>query len=207
MTKVYKVGGMSEKDVHVVIHVMPMNTLLDNGNSTFMDKRSLLVSSWRRIASDALPPQNKTLGNYANSRLGENEANRLGYYGCLFLDNRGFVSEAGSTCVMMVKDGVLFTPPVTASILDSVTRDSLITLAREDLGIRVEERDITRVELYGMDEVFLCGTGGEIRPVSSIDDIPLGSEYPGTITKKIATHYAQAVTGNLEHRSNWLTPL
>ena len=81
--KVYKVGGMSEKDVHVVIHVMPMNTLLDNGNSTFMDKRSLLVSSWRRIASDALPPQNKTLGNYANSRLGENEANRLGYYGCL----------------------------------------------------------------------------------------------------------------------------
>jgi len=164
-----------------------------------------MISTWRRIASDALPPQAKTWANYGNSALALREAVRLGHDGAIFLDNRGFVSEGTGACIMTVRNRKVITPPVTASILESITRDTLLKIIPEDLGIPIEVRDIARVELYASNEIFLCGTGGEITPITSIDDLPLGKEYPGTLTKHIAEYYADMVAGKVKKHKKWLT--
>jgi branched-chain amino acid aminotransferase len=198
-------GRYLAREFHVVIPTWNFETRLGKGNPRFGEERRFVISSWRRIASDALPPQAKSWANYANSGLASREAARLGYDGALFLDNRGFVSEGTGACLMTVRKGRVVTPPVTASILESVTRGYLLEFIPEDLGIPVEVRDITRVELYASEEAFLCGTGGEVTPITSVDDIKLGEEYPGPITTKIAEHYAEILAGNVENRRGWLT--
>jgi len=200
-------GRYNASEFHVVIPIWKFDTLLGENNPRFGEKRRYVVSSWRRISSDALPAQAKSWANYANSALATREATRLGYDGGIFLDSRGFVSEGTGACLMTVRDGKVITPPVTASILESVTRGRLIEFIEEDLGIPVEVRDFTRVELYAADEVFLCGTGYEVTPITSIDDIELGTEYPGPITKKIAQHYTKILEGKVEARKDWLTPV
>jgi branched-chain amino acid aminotransferase len=193
------------EEVHIVIPVWTFETILGKDNSRFSEERKFMISSWRRIASDALPPQAKAWANYGNSALAMREAERLGYDGAIFLDNRGFVSEGTGACIMTMRNGKVITPPVSASILESVTRETLLKMVPEDLSIQVEVRDITRVELYASDEAFLCGTGWEITPITSIDDLPLGKEYPGVVTKRIAEYYADAVAGKVEKRKEWLT--
>jgi branched-chain amino acid aminotransferase len=195
------------EEVHIVIPIWTFETLLGKGNSLFSKERRFMVSSWRRIASDALPPQAKAWGNYANSAIAMREAARLHYDGAIFLDNRGFVSEGTGACIMTVRDGKVITPPVTASILESVTRGTFLKMLPEDLGIPVEVRDITRVELYASDEAFLCGTGWEITPIMSIDDLPLGREYPGAVTKRLTEYYADAVAKKVEKHKDWLTSI
>jgi branched-chain amino acid aminotransferase len=202
--RIWPRAGEPEK-VHVVIPAWTFETVLGKGNPRFSEPRRFMISSWRRIASDALPPQAKTWANYANSALAMREAERLGYNGAIFLDNRGFVSEGTGACIMTVRNGKVITPPVSASILESVTRETFLKIIPEDLGIPVEVKDITRVELYASDEAFLCGTGWEVTPITSIDDLPLGKEYPGTVTKRIAEYYADAVAGKVEKRKEWLT--
>ncbi|MGA2768562.1 MAG: branched-chain-amino-acid transaminase [Candidatus Bathyarchaeia archaeon] len=199
-----KAGAPGE--VHVVIPVWTFETVLGKDNLQFSKNRRFMISSWRRIASDALPAQAKTWANYGNSALALREATRMGYDGAIFLDNRGFVSERTGACIMVVRNGKVITPPVTASILESITRETLLKITPEDLGIPVEVRDIARVELYASDEALLCGTGGEITPITSIDDLPLGKEYPGSVTKRIAGYYADIVAGKAEKHKEWLTP-
>jgi branched-chain amino acid aminotransferase len=193
------------EEVHIVIPVWTFETVLGKDNPRFSEERKFMISSWRRIASDALPPQAKAWANYGNSALAMREAERLGYDGAIFLDNRGFVSEGTGACIMTVRNGKVITPPVSASILESVTRETLLKMIPEDLGIPAEVRDITRVELYASDEAFLCGTGWEITPITSIDGLPLGKEYPGVVTKRIAEYYADVVAGNVEKHKEWLT--
>ncbi|TET73021.1 branched-chain-amino-acid transaminase [Candidatus Bathyarchaeota archaeon] len=200
-------GRYLAKEFHVVVPTWKFDTLLGKDNPRFSEERRYMISSWRRISSDALPPQVKSWANYANSGLATREAARLGYDGAIFLDRRGFVSEGTGACLMTVRDGRVVTPPVTASILESVTRGRLIEFIAEDLGIPVEVRDFTRVELYAADEVFLCGTGAEVTPITSIDDLKIGEEYPGPVTAKIAGHYSEILAGNVEKRRNWLTPV
>jgi branched-chain amino acid aminotransferase len=195
------------EEVHIVIPVWTFETVLGKDNSRFSQERRFIISSWRRIASDALPPQAKAWANYGNSALAMREAERLGYDGAIFLDNRGFVSEGTGASIMTVRNGKVITPPVSASILESVTRETLLKIIPEDLGIPAEVRDITRVELYASDEAFLCGTGWEITPITSIDDLRLGKEYPGVATKGIAEYYADAVAGKIEKHKEWLTPV
>lgn len=197
-----KAGDLDK--VHVVIPVWRFNTLLPASNSEFSKERKFMVSSWRRISSDALPPQAKSWANYANSNLAVREAKRCGYDSALFLDNRGFVSEGTGACVMSVRDGKLITPPVTASILESVTRNLFLEFVPCDLGVLTEARDLTRAELYASDEAFLCGTGGEVTPISSVDDIKVGRDYPGPITKRIADYYSQILSGNVDKYSGRL---
>jgi branched-chain amino acid aminotransferase len=194
------------KKVHIVIPVWTFETLLGKGNPRFSKERNFIISSWRRIASDALPPQAKAWANYGNSALAMREAERLGYDGAIFLDNRGFVSEGTGASIMTARNGKVITPPVSASILESVTRETLLKIIPEDLGIPIEVRDITRVELYASDEAFLCGTGWEITPITSIDSLPLGKEYPGVLTKRIAEYYADVLAGKVEKHKEWLTP-
>lgn len=200
-------GRYHAGEFHVVIPTWKFDTLLGKGNLRFGEERRLMISSWRRIASDALPPQAKSWANYANSGLATREARRLGYDGAIFLDNRGFVSEGTGACLMTVRRGRVVTTPVTASILESVTRGYFLEFIPEDLGIPVEVRDITRVELYASEEAFLCGTGGECTPITSVDDIKFGDEYPGPITTRIAEHYADILAGNVDKRTSWLTPV
>ncbi|MFQ6054022.1 MAG: branched-chain-amino-acid transaminase [Candidatus Bathyarchaeia archaeon] len=200
-------GRYMAEEFHVVIPTWKFDTLLGKGNPRFGEERRFMISSWRRIASDALPPQAKSWANYANSGLAIREAARLGYDGAIFLDNRGFVSEGTGACLMTVRSGRVITPPVTASILESITRGTFLEFIPEDLGIPVEVRDITRVELYASDEAVLCGTGGEVTPITSVDDIRIGDEYPGPITARIAEYYAEILAGNVEKRRSWLTPV
>ena len=200
-------GRYMAREFHVVVPTWKFDTLLGKDNPRFSEERRYMISSWRRISSDALPPQAKSWANYGNSGLATREAARLGYDGAIFLDRRGFVSEGTGACLMAVRDGKVVTPPVTASILESVTRGRLIEFIAEDLGIPVEVRDFTRVELYAADEVFLCGTGAEVTPITSIDDLKIGEEYPGPVTAKIAGHYSEILAGNVGERREWLTPV
>ncbi len=204
--RVWPRAGEEEK-VHVVIPVWKFNTILGKGNPEFGKVRRFMVSSWRRVSSDALPPQAKSWANYQNSSLAMKEAKRCGYDGAIFLDVRGFVSEGTGACLMTVRDGRVITPPVSASILESVTRNTFLEFIPEDLKIPVEVRDLTRVELYASDEAFLCGTGGEVTPITSVDDIRIGDEYPGPVTRKIADYYSELLAGNVEERLGWLTPV
>jgi branched-chain amino acid aminotransferase len=201
-----KERGLPYKAYHVVIPITPFQTRLGKGNLEFSKRLRYMVSSWRRISSDSLPPQIKCWANYANSELGAREAFRLGYDGCVFLDRQGFVSESPRACIVGIKDGVLITPPLSASILESVTRSSLLTFC-EDLGMTTDVRVITRVELYSMDEVFLCGTRFEVTPIASIDDIDIGEDFPGPITTKLAEYYADVLVGNVRKYQKWLTPV
>jgi len=195
------------KEVHIVIPVWTFETILGKNNPRFSEERKFMISTWRRIASDALPPQAKAWANYGNSALAMREAERLGYDGAIFLDNRGFVSEGTGACIMIVRNGKVITPPVTASILESVTRETLLKIIPEDLGIPVDVRDITRVELYASEEAFLCGTGWEITPITNMDGLPLGNEYPGVVTRQIAEYYVDTVAGKVKKHKEWLTPV
>jgi len=164
------------------------------------------VTSWRRISDDNLSPRIKCGANYINSRVGQREALRNGYDTCIFLNEFGKVAEGAGSCFFMVKDGVLITPQLTDSVLESITRDTIITLARES-GLVVEERTIDRTEVYLADEAFLCGSAMEISPIYSIDRYPIGNGECGEITGKIHALYLKAVTGKRQNHLDWLTPI
>jgi branched-chain amino acid aminotransferase len=166
------------------------------------------VSSWTRIADGAMPPRIKCSANYQNGRLAMLEAKANGYEGALLLNSRGKLAEAPGACCFVVRGGVPMTPPVTADILESVTRITLLELFRTELGQSPLERDIDRTELYVADEVFLCGSGWEITPVVAIDRLPLGDGVqPGPITRAIQACYFAVVRGEKSAYRRWLTPV
>ena len=159
------------------------------------------ISSWRRISENALSPRIKCGANYINSRYGQREALRNGYDTCIFLNEYGKVSEGPGSCFFMVKGGKLVTPALTDAVLESITRDSVIQLARK-MGVDVQERTIDRTELYTADEAFLCGSAMELTPVTSIDRYELGE---GEITAKIHREYLSAAMGISEEFRDWVT--
>jgi branched-chain amino acid aminotransferase len=159
------------------------------------------VSSWRRISPQSLVPHSKAGGQYLNSVLAKIESKRSGYEEAILLDDKGHVCEGTGENIFVVRDGVLATPPQTASILDGISRKSVIEIAA-DLGYRTEERDIARAELVLADEVFLVGTAAELTPVREIDDVPIGP--PGEITREIQKAYDDALHGRAERYSKWL---
>ena len=165
------------------------------------------ISSWERISDKSMSPKIKMGANYMNSRAGQMEAVRNGYDSTIFLNDNGKVSEGPGSCLFMVRDGVLITPPVTASILESITRDTVIQIAKDDLGFEVIERDIDRTELYIADEVFMCGTAVEIVPVLSVDKLGVGDAKKGKMTQKLESLYFDIVRGNIEKYKENLTPI
>lgn len=164
---------------------------------------NVCVTSWRRISENALSPRIKCGANYINSRYGQREALRNGYDTCIFLNEYGKVSEGPGSCFFMVKNGKLVTPQLTDAVLESITRDTVIELAKY-LGIDVVERTIDRTELYTCDEAFLCGSAMEVTPVISIDRYEIGY---GQITEKIHEAYLDAVSGRIGEYKDWVTPL
>jgi len=161
------------------------------------------ITSWTRINDNSLSPRIKCGANYINSRMGQREALRNGYDTCIFLNEAGKVSEGPGSCFFMVKNGVLVTPPLTDSVLESITRDTVIKLAKK-MGIEILERSIDRTELYVCDEAFLCGSAMEITPVLSVDRYLLNNGEVGSITKVLHNAYLTAVNGD---NQEWVTPI
>ncbi len=165
------------------------------------------VSTWRRTDDNAIPARGKITGAYVNGALAKSEAQLNGYDEAIVLTADGHVSEGSAENLFIVKGGVLITPPTTDNILEGITRRRLIEIGREKLGVEVVERSIDRTELYGADEVFLCGTGAQISPVIEIDRRTIGSGQPGEITRQLSRTYFDAVRGRLPAYRDWLTPV
>lgn len=163
------------------------------------------ITSWRRISDLALSPRIKCGANYINSRVGQREALHNGYDTCIFLNEEGKVSEGPGSCLFIVHDGKLITPRLTDSVLESITRDTVMVIAK-DLKIQVEERAIDRTELYTCEEAFLCGSSMEITPVHCVDQYEITKDS-GEITGRIYKIYGDAVRGKLEEYQSWLTPI
>jgi branched-chain amino acid aminotransferase len=167
---------------------------------------SAQISSWRRVDDTSNPPRIKASANYSNGRLGMLEAQGHGYDVALMLNRDGTVSEAPVATFFMIRRGKLVTPSVAEGILESITRDTLIELGAK-LGLEVEERPVDRTELYSADELFLCGSGWEIVPISSVDKIPVGTGKPGPLSRGIADAYLKVVHGRDPRYMHWLTPV
>lgn len=165
------------------------------------------TSTWRRNGDLAMPSRVKASGNYLNSRYAQVEARRNGYTAALMLNAAGKVAEGPAACFMMVKHGRVVTPPITADILESITRETLIELIRAELGVEVEEREIDRSEVYGAEEAFFCGSGAEVTPMVSLDRFALGDGTAGALTKRIQRLYFDVAEGRIEKYRHWLTPV
>lgn len=165
------------------------------------------VVSWRRNSDQALPARAKIVGGYANSAFSKTEAVLNGYDEAIVLTMDGHVSEGSAENIFVVRDGKLITPAVTDDILEGITRTALMQLAREEMGIETVVRPIDRSELYGADEVFLCGTGAQISPVVEIDHRPISNSEVGPITRRLAELYFDVVRGKMPAYSDWLTPI
>lgn len=164
------------------------------------------VTSWRRISDTTLSPRIKCGANYINSRAGQREAIRNGYDTCIFLNDAGKVAEGPGSCFFMIVNNTLITPQLTDSVLESITRNTVIRLA-ESMGINVIQRSVDRTELYTCDEAFLCGSAMEITPILSIDKYVLGNGVAGEITNKLHRTYLDAAIGKIEKFGHWVTPI
>jgi branched-chain amino acid aminotransferase len=161
------------------------------------------VSSWRRISPDSLIPHAKASGQYLNSVLAKIESMKAGYEEAILLDDAGRVCEGTGENVYVVRDGTIATPGQHNSILDGITRRSIIQIAR-DLGYAVVERDVARAELYLADEVFMSGTAAEVVPVREIDDHAIGTGEPGEVTRVLQKAFDDAIHGRTERYREWL---
>jgi len=188
-------------DSDVTIFAIPFGQYIDTDGGIRAQ-----VSSWRRTDDNAIPARGKITGAYVNGAFAKSEAQLNGYDEAIVLTQDGHVSEGSAENLFMVKQGVLFTPPTTDNILEGITRSRLLGVAA-DLGIGVEQRSIDRTELYGADEVFLCGTGAQVSPVIEIDRRMIGDGRPGPITRRLTTTYFDAIHGRLDAYRSWLTPV
>lgn len=188
--------------VDVVIDYWPFQRSFGNDKTS-----SAAFSSWRRIDDTAVPPRVKAFSNYHNGRFALMEANRNGHDWPIMLSSSGHVSEGASACIGMFKDEVLITPPVSGSVLDSITRDTILELARVELRYQVEERLFDRSELLVADEVFFMGTAWEVMPLSWVDGLKIGDGSKGAHTAALEGAYRALVDGLNRERSGWLQPV
>lgn len=164
------------------------------------------ITSWRRISDTTLSPRIKCGANYINSRMGQREALRNGYDTCIFLNDAGKVSEGPGSCFFMVKNGTVITPKLTDSVLESITRDTIIQLAKMK-GYPFVERSIDRTELYTCDGAFLCGSAMEVTPVLSVDRYEINNREAEKITTDLHKTYLDAARGLIPELKQWVTPI
>ena len=172
----------------------------------FNKGKNFTVSSWQRLDDNASPPRVKASANYLNSRLASIQARESGYDGAILLTSNGKVSEGPGGCIFLIREGVIITPSVSSGILESITRDSVLKIAKEK-KIRVESRDVDRTELYIADEIFYCGTGQEIMPILSVDKILAGEGKVGNVTALFQKKYTEIVRGKTKNFNFWITPI
>ena len=183
------------------VFIIPMGRYID------VDKAKCMVSSWQRTGDNAAPPMLKICGNYVGSALAKSDALMNGFDEAIMLSPDGHVSEGSAENIFLVSKGKLVSPALYCNLLPGITRDCLITLAKNELGIETEERPVDRAELYLADECFLCGTGAHITPVAEIDRRPVGNGEIGEITGKLQKIYAEVIRGNNSKYLDWCTPV
>ncbi len=180
------------------------------GNQNYVnidDGAHVCFSAWRRIDDNAIPARGKITGAYVNSMLIKTDAVLAGYDDALVLSDDGHLAEASAANVVIVRKGVAITPPVTANVLEGIVRRSLIELLRNELNIEVVERTIDRTEVYLADEIFLCGTGAQVSPVTRIEHRPVGDGAIGPITTRLRTLFMDIVSGRVAKYQPWVAPV
>jgi branched-chain amino acid aminotransferase len=195
--------GVAARDnpVEVVIMSWPWGTYL--GDEGLVNGIRAKVSSWQRIGPNVIPHVAKATGVYLNSMLAVTEANNAGYDEAIMLTHDGYIADGSGENVFAVKDGVIYTPDLSAGILPGITRNTIIQIA-QDLGYTVVEKNLIRSDLHIADELFMCGTAAEVTPISSIDDISVGV---GEITKAIQRAYMDTVNGVNDRWAHWRDPV
>jgi len=185
----------------VTIFVSPMGNYVDIDRGL-----SLCVSTWRRTDDNAIPGRAKATGNYINSALAKNEALLNGYDEAVVLNKEGYIVESSASNIFLMRKGVLITPSVADGILEGITRDTIIQLAADELGVPHQERQIARTELYYADEIFLAGTGVQLAPVTQVDKVTIGNGDMGRISTELQRLYFDVVKGRNPKYLDWLTP-
>jgi len=191
-----------DDEARVYIPVEPRQSLL-------LSDRALRcnVTSWTRIGDRSLPPRIKAVPNYQNSRIAHLDSKLSGFDSPIFLNDRGTVAEGPSACIAIVRGGDVITPPVSAGILESITRAFLLKLLPVAIGVPVVEREIDRTELYMASEAFFLGTGAEINPITHIDHYRLGTGEIGALTRRVQRAYHDAIRAVDTRWADWLTPV
>ncbi|WP_125902973.1 branched-chain amino acid transaminase [Luteibacter rhizovicinus] len=197
-------GLSAECPTDVAVATWPMGPYL--GPEALENGIDACVSSWQRFAPNTIPAGAKAGGNYLSGQLIAREARRLGFGEGIALASTGLLSEGAGENLFLVFDGVLHTPPASASILTGITRHTLMTLARED-GIEVVERDLPREYLYLADEILMCGTAAEVTPIRAVDGKQIGNGKGGTITRRLQELYFGLFSGKTADRWGWLEAL
>jgi branched-chain amino acid aminotransferase len=188
----------------LIVAAVPWGAYL--GEEGLKNGVDVCVTSWSRLAPNTIPTGAKAGGNYLSSQLISREAKRNGYAEGLALDVNGYLSEGAGENLFLVKNDVLFTPPATAAILPGITRDTIMTLAR-DLGIEVREQALPREALYVADEIFMTGTAAEVTPVRSVDRMTIGAGCRGPVTEQLQNAFFGLFNGQTEDKWGWLTPV
>jgi branched-chain amino acid aminotransferase len=197
-------GLSAECPTDVAVATWPMGPYL--GPEALENGIDACVSSWQRFAPNTIPAGAKAGGNYLSGQLIAREARRLGFGEGIALASTGLLSEGAGENLFLVFDGVLHTPPASASILTGITRHTLMTLARED-GIEVVERDLPREYLYLADEILMCGTAAEVTPIRAVDGKQIGNGKGGPITRRLQELYFGLFSGKTNDRWGWLEAL
>jgi len=190
--------------VDVVVAAWSWGTYL--GDEGIRSGIRVKTSSFRRIDVNTIPAGVKATGQYINSVLAKVEAKMAGYDEAVMLDSRGMVSEGSGENIFMIRNSVVYTPSTSSGILEGVTRDTVFHIV-EDIGLRVVERDLTRVDFYYADEAFMTGTAAEVVPVVEMDNYKIGEGRPGPLTRKIQEEFYRIVRGESEKYSHWLEPV
>ena len=162
------------------------------------------ISSWERVGDRSMPARAKANANYNNARFAAIQAGIDGYDAAILLNSRGKVAEGQGMCLFLIRDGVAVTPSVTSDILESITRDTVLTLLR-DMGVATRERDVDRSEFFAASEAFFCGTGWEITPLNAVDGAPIGAGRPGEVTRRVQKAYFDLVNGVSGDRPEWIS--
>lgn len=217
---------LRENDCRYDVYVQPLAYVPDAGGGRFFDStgsdlyidwwpapsrlgsghtESARVSSYRRISEEAMPPRVKNLSNYRNSRLASREAHRDGYDTALLLNGAGHVAEGPAACIFLVRDGLVVTPNLASGILESITRDAIITLCREALGLDVHERVVDRTEVYVADEVCFVGNAVEVTAITAVDGHLIGDGTAGPVTRQLERLLHDVARGVDDAYAGWRT--
>jgi len=185
-----------------LVFVLPFGPYLDTDAGI-----RCMTSTWRRVDDLGIPARAKVNGIYVNSALAKTEALENGFDEAIMLDERGHVSEGSGENICIVRNGRLITPPPSDNILEGITLDAVVTLAREELGIETVERSIDRSELYVADECFMTGTAAHVTAVVEVDRRPVGDGTTGEITHRLQQLYFEAMRGKNGKYARWVTPV
>lgn len=193
---------LHDLDSELTIFAIPFTRYVEHD-----DCAHVTFSSWRRIEDNAIPARGKFTGAYINSAFIKTDASRSGFDEALVLTNDGHLSEGSAMNVFIMRFGKLITPPITDNILEGITRSTIITLAREELGLEVEERSIDRTEVFLCDELFMTGTAAQVTAVTKIDHRPIADGLMGPVTTQLRQLFDDAVRGKMPAYTHWNTPV